>query len=99
VKKTSIVAMGAMLVGTALVASAPVKAAEVTVGVAAPADECVTYRAHPHKVVARYAYCDQPVWTGDPLVIDGVTYHENLHYRTWHGHREFWIKGRWVRHD
>lgn len=99
--KLSLVALGAVLLGTAITAGEPAQAAvRVSVGVAAPAQECVTYKARHHRVVvARYAYCNEPVYAGEPIVISGVTYRENLHYRMHRGHREFWIKGRWVRHD
>lgn len=96
-RKTSLVALGAVLLGTALVGATPAKAGVVvSVGIAAPATECVTYRKH-HRM--RYAYCSSPVYVGEPIVIEGVTYRENLHYRMSNGHREFWVKGRWVRHD
>src|SRR5262249_9573561 len=86
--KTSIITLGALLVGSALMGAAPAKAAvAVSVGVAAPAEECVTYRQHPHRIVARYSYCNEPVWSGDPIVVEGVTYRENLHYRMHEGHR------------
>ena len=98
-KKTLFFALGAMVLASSL-ASAPVKAAvAVSVGIAAPADECVKYRAHHRRHVVRYEYCDAPVWSGDPIVLEGVTYHDNLHYRMWHGHRQFWVKGHWVVHD
>ena len=94
-----IISLGALALGVALAGSASTQAAVVAVGVAAPADECVKYRAHhPHRVV-KYEYCDAPVYSGDPIVIEGVTYHDNLHYRMHEGHREFWVKGRWVVHD
>jgi hypothetical protein len=100
VKKLSVISLGAVALGLALTGSAPSQAAvAVRVGVAAPADECATYRVRrPHRVV-RYQYCNEPVWTGEPVVVGGVTYRENLHYRTHLGHREFWIRGHWVRHD
>jgi hypothetical protein len=97
VRKTSIVALGALLAGTALLGAAPAKAAvHVSIGIPAPATECVEYRKHHH---IRYAYCAEPEWSGEPVVIEGVTYREHLHWRKHNGHREFWVKGKWVVHD
>ena len=95
--KIPIIALGALALGVALTGAPPAKAAvAVSVGVAAPAEECIAYRKH-HTL--RFAYCDEPVYVGEPVVIEGVTYRENLHFRMHRGHREFWIRGRWRRHD
>jgi hypothetical protein len=104
--KHSMIALGALVLGAALASGAPAYAAKVgvTVGVGAPVvvapgpvvvDECVAYTKH-HTI--RYAYCGYPVYSGEPVIIEGVTY-SNVHFRTHAGHREFWIKGHWVRHD
>ena len=101
-KKSAWIALGALAVAAAMPAATPARAA-VAVGVTTtvPADACVKYRTRHHGrvVVAKYAYCNEPVWTGEPIVYEGVTYRENLHFRTHNGHRQFWIKGRWIDHD
>jgi hypothetical protein len=90
--------LGALVIGAALggtAATTPAQAARVVIGVAAPATECVVYRKNrrSHK---RFVYCDSPVWTGEPIIYEGVTYRDNLHFKVIGGKRHFWIKGRWV---
>lgn len=92
--------LGAIVVGSSLPVATPANAAvAVRIGIAAPTTECVTFRKNRHRYRVKYAYCAEPEWTGGPVVIEGVTYRENLHYRMVGGKRHFWIKGRWVKAD